>query len=171
MKRGSARGNTARACSLESRRPSKPAPQPLLEASILNLGHSVGWGRPSCNILACRSPYVTPPLFYPERPAVVSSLLCCVLLFATPWAVAHQAPLSMGLSRQECRSGLPCPPPGDLPGPGIEPASLTGRRVLYHLSEESSLEPFWGFSTITATLSLTHTQKLHRRQNSVAQRG
>ena len=52
VKRGSARGNTARACSLESRRPSKPAPQPLLEASILNLGHSVGWGSPSFNILA-----------------------------------------------------------------------------------------------------------------------
>ena len=42
----------------------------------------------------------------------------------TPWTVAHQAPLSMGLSRQEYWSGLPCPPPGDLPDPGIEPASL-----------------------------------------------
>ena len=37
--------------------------------------------------------------------------------------VAHQAPLSLGLSRQEYWSGLPCPPPGDLPNPGIEPAS------------------------------------------------
>ena len=37
--------------------------------------------------------------------------------------VARQAPLSMGLSRQEYWSGLPCPPPGDLPGPGTEPAS------------------------------------------------
>ena len=52
VKRGSAGGNTAPACSLESRRPSKPAPQPLLEASILTLGHSVGWGSPSFNILA-----------------------------------------------------------------------------------------------------------------------
>ena len=34
--------------------------------------------------------------------------------------VAHQAPLSMGFSRQEYWSGLPCPPPGDLPDPGIE---------------------------------------------------
>ena len=42
----------------------------------------------------------------------------------TPWTVAHQAPLSMGFSRQEYWSGLPCPPPGDLPNPGIEPASL-----------------------------------------------
>ena len=41
-----------------------------------------------------------------------------------PWIVAHQAPLSMGFSRQEHQSGLPCPPPGDLPYPGIEPVSL-----------------------------------------------
>ena len=44
--------------------------------------------------------------------------------FATQWAVAFQAPLSMGFSRQEYQSGLPCPPSGDLPDPGIEPASL-----------------------------------------------
>ena len=37
--------------------------------------------------------------------------------------VTHQAPLSMGIPRQECWSGLPCPPPGDLPSPGIEPRS------------------------------------------------
>ena len=44
-------------------------------------------------------------------------------LFATPWTVAHQAPLSMGFSRQEYWSGLPFPSPGDLPDPGIEPRS------------------------------------------------
>ena len=44
-----------------------------------------------------------------------------VQLFATPWAVAHCAPLSMGFFRQEYWSGVPCPPPGDLPNPGIEP--------------------------------------------------
>ena len=38
--------------------------------------------------------------------------------------VAHQAPLSIGFSRHEYSSGLPCPPPGDLPDPGIEPQSL-----------------------------------------------
>ena len=48
-----------------------------------------------------------------------------VQLFAIPWTVAHQAPLSMGFSRQEYWSGLPYPPPGDLPNPGIEPVSLT----------------------------------------------
>ena len=45
-------------------------------------------------------------------------------LFVMPWTAAHQAPLSMRFSRQEYWSGLPCPPPGDLPDPGIEPASL-----------------------------------------------
>ena len=48
-----------------------------------------------------------------------------VRLFATPWTVPHQAPLPMEFSIQEYWSGLPCPPPGDLPDPGIEPASLT----------------------------------------------
>ena len=43
-----------------------------------------------------------------------------VRLFATPWTVAHQAPLSMGFSRQEYWSGLPFPSPGDLPNPRIE---------------------------------------------------
>ena len=49
-----------------------------------------------------------------------------VRLFATQWTVAHQAPLSMGFSRQEYWSGLPCPPPGDLSYPGIAPMSLRG---------------------------------------------
>ena len=44
---------------------------------------------------------------------------------ATPWPVARQAPLSVGFSRQEYWSGVPCPPPGDLPNLGIKPASLT----------------------------------------------
>ena len=48
-----------------------------------------------------------------------------VRLSATPWTVAHQAPLSMGFSRQEYWRGLPCPTPGDLPYPGTEPCSLT----------------------------------------------
>ena len=42
---------------------------------------------------------------------------------ATPWTVAHQAPLYMGFPRQEYWSGLPFPPSGDLPDPGIEPMS------------------------------------------------
>ena len=43
-----------------------------------------------------------------------------VQVFATLWTVAHQAPLSMGFSRQQYWSGLPFPSPGDLPNPGIE---------------------------------------------------
>ena len=53
------------------------------------------------------------------------SHFCYVWLFAPPWTIAHQAPLSMGFSRQEYWSGLPCLPPGDLPDPGIEPTSVT----------------------------------------------
>ena len=56
-----------------------------------------------------------------ERKKVKS--LSHVRLFVTPWTVAYQAPLSMGFSRQEYQSGLPFPPPGDLPNPGIEPGS------------------------------------------------
>ena len=47
-----------------------------------------------------------------------------VQLSATPWTVAHQAPLPMGFSRQEYWNGLTCPPPEDFPHPGIEPTSL-----------------------------------------------
>ena len=50
-------------------------------------------------------------------------LLSRVRLFVTLWTVAHQAPPSMGFSRQEYWSGLPFPSPGDLPNPGIEPRS------------------------------------------------
>ena len=49
---------------------------------------------------------------------------------------ACQAPLSVGVSRQECWSGLPCPPPGGLPDPGIEPVSY----FYFHL-QTSSLPP------------------------------
>ena len=59
-----------------------------------------------------------------------TSALACVLsyhshvwLFVTPWTVAHQAPLSMGFSRQEYRRGLPFPSSGNLPDPGIKPRS------------------------------------------------
>ena len=49
--------------------------------------------------------------------------LSCVRLFATPWTVVFQAPLSMAFSRQYYWGGLPFPFPGDLPNPGIEPGS------------------------------------------------
>ena len=72
------------------------------------------------------------------------SLHVCVLshfshvqLFATAWTLAHRAPLSMGFSRHGYWSGLPCPPPGDLPDPGIKPisqVSCIGQWVLYPTS-------------------------------------
>ena len=55
--------------------------------------------------------------------AAHAQLLSCVQLFATPWAIACQAPLSMTFSSQEYWSALPVPSPGDLPKPGIKPAS------------------------------------------------
>ena len=65
-----------------------------------------------------------------------------VRLFATPWTVDFQPPLSMGFSRQEYWSGLPFPFPGDLPNPGIEPtfSALTGR---FFTTEP----PVWSYDT------------------------
>ena len=63
----------------------------------------------------------------------------CVQLFATLWTIVGQAPLSTGFSRQEYWSGLPCPSPGDLPDPGIEPTPL------------ASPAPAGGFFTTSAT--------------------
>ena len=63
---------------------------------------------------------------------------CCVRLFATPWIVPHQAPLSLGFPRQEYWSGLPCPPPGDLLDPGIEPLSPALQADSLPLSHQES---------------------------------
>ena len=68
--------------------------------------------------------------------------LCCVLLFATLWTVAHLAPLSMEFSRQEYWSGLPFLSPGDLPDPGIKPGSSTLQAE--SLLSESSGKPQFG---------------------------
>ena len=63
-------------------------------------------------------------------------VLSHVRLLATPWAVARQPPLSMGVPRQEYWSGLPFPSPEDLLDPGIEPASL---EILHWQAESSPL--------------------------------
>ena len=57
--------------------------------------------------------------------ASIPSSFSHVRLFVTPWPVVHKAPLSNDFSRQENWSGLPFPPPGDLPDPGIKPLSPT----------------------------------------------
>jgi len=59
--------------------------------------------------------------------------------FATPWTVAHQAPLSMEFSRQEYWSGLPFPPPGDFPDPGIKPVSPAWQADSLPLSHREAL--------------------------------
>ena len=56
--------------------------------------------------------------------ACILSLFSHVRLFVVLWTIAHQVLLSMGFSRKEYWSGLPCPSPGDLPNPGTEPTSL-----------------------------------------------
>ena len=63
---------------------------------------------------------------------VCAQSLCHVQLFVTPWTVAHQAPLSVGFSRQEYRKGLPFPSSGDLPDVGMEP--------IYPVSPASQVE-------------------------------
>ena len=66
------------------------------------------------------NPFLRLPVTYMLNECVLSH----IQLIVTPWTLACQSPLSMRFSRQEHWSGLPFPPPGDLPDPGIEPASL-----------------------------------------------
>ena len=73
--------------------------------------------------LAFRSVPSLPTLALRWFSEVKCQSLSRVRLFSTPWTVACQAPPSMGFSKQEYQCGLPFPPPGDLPDPGIEPAS------------------------------------------------
>ena len=64
------------------------------------------------------------------------------LTLATPWTVALQAPLSMGLSRQEYWCGLPFPSPGDLPDPGIDPVSWQDQVGSLPMSHQGSQKVF-----------------------------
>ena len=83
------------------------------------------------DILKIRFGFLHPPFFsyfhfliYLVRACMLSHF-SCVRFLATLWTIVLQAPLSMEFSRQEYWSGLPCPLPGDLQDPGIEPESLT----------------------------------------------
>ena len=71
--------------------------------------------------------------------AVLAQSLSRVRLCVTPWAAAHQAPLTVGFSRQEYWSGLPFPSPGDLLDPGIGPVSSTWQPDSLLLSHQGSL--------------------------------
>ena len=82
--------------------------------------------------LSCCALYT--PWSYLWDACVSAQLPQSCLTLVTPWTVAPQAPLSIGFSRQEYWSGLPCPPPGDLPGDWtwISCVSCVGRQILYH---------------------------------------
>ena len=86
-------------------------------------------------------------LFYtdslPSHSSPCVKSLSRVQLFATPWTIAHQAPLSMGFSRHEYWNGLPFPSPGDLPNTGIKPGTPAQPLFpkLESLSRESAFVP------------------------------
>ena len=86
-------------------------------------------------------------------PACMLSHFTHVWLFMTLCTKAHQTPLSMGFSRQEYWSGLPCPPPRDLPNPGIQLASLLSPALAGRFFTASAT---WG-------AHLEHSKHLHRR--------
>ena len=87
-----------------------------------------------------------------------------VQLFATPWTVAYQAPLSMGFSRQEYWSGLPFLSSGDLPDPGIETRSPT-------LQAEALLSELPGKLIQTKLYIKQKEMHRHRKQASAYQSG
>ena len=88
-------------------------------------------------------------------------MLSCVShvqLFLILWTVAHQAPLSMGFSRQEYWSGLPCPPPGDLLNPEIKPTSLESPALagrFFTISTTCKALIITGFFKLVSSLSST----------------
>lgn len=84
------------------------------------------------------------------------------LTLVTPWAVAHQTPLSMGFSRPEYWSGLPFLPPGESSCPGIKPASLMSPALAggFFTSSSTWEAPYTRtHMCITQTHTYTHTQK------------
>ena len=105
----------------------------------------------------------------------------CVWLFVTLWTVARWAPLSMGFSRQEYWSGLPCPPPVDLPDPGIKPMSfmspaLAGgfftisatweaQPLLPHSYRIWSLQPEWKSISLLSTACSSNERGNRQAQN------
>ena len=90
-------------------------PNSLLSFSLYHTGQG---SSPSSDFGSCSS---RPYLDIGGGGGCLVTKLC--RLFVSPWTVAHQAPLSMGFSRQEYWNGLPFPSPGDLPDPGIKSGS------------------------------------------------
>ena len=78
-------------------------------------------------------------------------------LFATPWTVAHQTPVSMRVPRQEYWSGLPFPTPVDLPSPGIEPTSPALQEDSLLLSQDGSSRSVRQVIKIQAQMNVQYT--------------
>ena len=100
------------------------------------------------------------PLFIGTPTRSVVCLVAKVMSdsFATPWTIALQAPLSRGFSRQEYRSGLPFPSPGDLPKPGIKLLSFALQWILYHWATWEAPQTGLG-PTIMASFKFNHLSK------------
>ena len=97
--------------------------------------------------------FLPPPIFTVSERKQAVRVFSFVWYFVTPWTVAHQAPLFMGFFRQEYWSGLPCPPPGDLPDPGIE---LESRETKTSTMEVYFLTTHLETKENTCTFVLTH---------------
>ena len=114
----------------------------LYSMPVIDLGPNYGGGNEDNGDLPQKIPCMH---CYTQCPQPCSKVkvksLSHVQLFATPWTVAHQTPLSMGFSRQEYWSGLPFPSPGDLPNPGIKPRSPT-LQVDASTSEPPGKQPY-----------------------------
>ena len=93
-----------------------------------------------------------------ENHAYMLSRFSRVQLCATLWTIAHQAPLSMGFSRQKYCSGLPCPSPGDLPEPGVKPASLMSPELARGFFTTSTIweAQIWVYQIDSCTVILIH---------------
>ena len=129
-------------------------PERILEGAALPNGTYPDFSRnktPDWWERCCFSPWDMVISFFT---VLCSSAQSC-RLFVTPWTVAHQAPLSVGFSRQECWSGLPCPPPGNLPNPEIEPRSPALR--VDSLPSEPPGTPWWKYPSPLSSVQFSHS--------------
>ena len=101
------------------------------------------------------------PMIYSYLNDQFLSCFTCVLLFVTLWTTSHQAPLFMGFSRQEYWSRLPCPPPGYLPDPGMDPPLF---RLLHWQVGPLPLEPLGKNKFCYKTLFIHLSSRLSSRR-------
>ena len=97
---------------------------------------------------------------------------CCyfshVWLFVTPRTIAHQAPLCKGFSRQEYWSGLPCPPPGDLPNLGVKSTSLMSPALAGRFFTTTAIPLYWEPKILYYTYTNKSWQVCFAKQNRFA---